>query len=72
MQRHVQKCAPAQSAADPARSPSNAQLHGTACVVCGRTDGELLPRGHVAVEVRPGESLAGAVVACPEHQGGLS
>ncbi len=72
MQRHVPKCAPAQTVADPARSPSDAQLHGNACIVCSRTDGELLPNGHVAVEVRPGENLVWAVVACPEHQGGPS
>ncbi len=48
------------------------QLHGRACIVCGLTDGDLLPFGHVPSEVRPGQSLVWAVVACPEHRGGTS
>lgn len=48
------------------------QLHGRACIVCSRTDGELLPSGHVRTEVRPGENLVWAVAACPEHQGDRS
>lgn len=45
------------------------QLHGRACIVCGRDDGELLPDGHVTTEDRPGCPLPWAVAACPSHQG---
>ncbi len=51
---------------------SEAQLHARACIVCDRVDGALFANGHVAVEVRPGENLVWAVVACPEHQGSPS
>jgi hypothetical protein len=49
-----------------------AQLHSRACIVCGRSDGELLPAGHVQVENRPGQFLPWAVVACPGCLGGVS
>ncbi len=48
---------------------TDAQLHSRACIVCGRESVDLIPNGHVAVEVRPGENLVWAVVACLEHQG---
>jgi hypothetical protein len=40
------------------------QLHERACIVCGRTDGELLRDGHITVD-----GLPWAVVAHPEHKG---
>ncbi len=49
---------------------TDAQLHSRACIVCRSESGDLVPNGHVAVEVRPGENLVWAVVACPKHQGG--
>ncbi len=49
---------------------SDAQLHALACIVCGRGDRELLAAGHVRTEVRPGQHLVWAVVACPDHQDG--
>ena len=48
----------------------DAQLHADACIHCGRGDGELLGAGHVRTEVRPGQHLVWAVVACPDHQDG--
>ena len=45
------------------------QLHGRACIVCGRESDELLPDGHVTTEDRPGSPLRWAVVACPAHRG---
>lgn len=46
-----------------------AQLHHQACIVCGRTDGALLPDGHVQVVYTETSTLSWAVAACPEHQG---
>ncbi|QMU76003.1 hypothetical protein GXW83_09900 [Streptacidiphilus sp. PB12-B1b] len=56
----------------PGRLFTDAQLHARACIVCGRPSGELLRAGHVRTEVRPGEHLVWAVVACPEHRGAAS
>jgi hypothetical protein len=47
---------------------TRAQLHAAACIVCGRDDCELVPDGHVQMEVRPEQPLTWAVVACPEHR----
>ena len=47
---------------------TEAQLHAEACIRCGRAGDDLLPAGHVRTEVRPGQDLVWAVVACPEHQ----
>lgn len=44
---------------------SDDQLHGLACIRCSRSNGELVPAGHVRVENRPGQQLPWAVVACP-------
>lgn len=46
---------------------TDAQLHALACIRCGRTDGELLPAGHVRTECRPGQHLVWPVVACSAH-----
>ncbi len=50
---------------------SDEQLHGYACIQCGRTDG-LSPAGYLPIENRPGQHLPWAVVACPEHIGARS
>lgn len=39
------------------------QLHGRACIRCGRRDGELVDAGYLQVENRPGQLLPWAVVA---------
>lgn len=50
---------------------THAQLHRLACITCGRTDGRLLPTGHVYTPGDlPNSRLGWPVVACPEHQGG--
>jgi hypothetical protein len=46
---------------------TQAQLNARACVRCGSEEGTLLPDGHVRTEVRPGQSLVWAVVACASH-----
>ena len=56
----------------PSGQYTHAQIHGLACIHCGRADGGLLPAGHVRTEVRPGQELVWAVAACPEHKGGPS
>ena len=50
------------------RAYNRAQLHGEACIDCGRDDCELLAAGHRRIENRPGQVLSWAVVACPEHR----
>jgi hypothetical protein len=50
-----------------AQTYSDNQLHARACIRCGRSDGELFAAGHVRTEVRPGQRLVWAVVACGEH-----
>ena len=47
---------------------TQAQLHCRACIVCGGHDGGLVPAGHVRTEVRPGQGLVWAVVACGWHR----
>lgn len=48
---------------------SDDQLHARACIICDRTDGELLSAGYLPIENRPGQHLPWAVVACPDHAG---
>jgi hypothetical protein len=45
-----------------------ARLNGTACIVCGKDTGELLPVDHCYTQGSEPASLLGrAVVACPRH-----
>ena len=48
------------------RHYTDAQLHAQACIVCGETDAELLPAGHVRTEGRPGTHLVWAITACAD------
>lgn len=50
-----------------AASYTDDQLHQRACISCGRSDGELLPAGHVETGTGEGR-LTWAVSAHPEHQ----
>lgn len=50
------------------RPPTDAQLHGKACIECADTSGPFVPAGHRHTETRAGRAPLGwAVVACPEH-----
>jgi hypothetical protein len=48
--------------------PTDDQLHGKACIVCGATTVPLSAAGHRHTPTRPGKAPLGwAVVACPDH-----
>ncbi|MFC1411050.1 hypothetical protein ACEZCY_19150 [Streptacidiphilus sp. N1-12] len=64
--------APADMPPVSANTYSREQLHEKACIICGDAAGELVPAGHVKVDIGDGTHLTWPVAAHPGHAGGRS